>query len=67
MASIESTSSVRRRNKSLKIKTSSSSIPLVNRVSKISSLLSSSSSRAIEVERSYFPMVDQIDIQNMNT
>jgi hypothetical protein len=58
MASIESTSSVRRRNKSLKIKTSSSSIPLVNRVSKISSLLSSSSSRAIEVERSYFPMVD---------
>jgi hypothetical protein len=46
MASIESSSRARRRNKSLKMKTpSSSSTPLVNKASKISS------SKAIEVER----------------
>jgi hypothetical protein len=47
MASIESSSRARRRNKSLKIKTyrSSSSTSLQNKVSKISS------SKAIEVER----------------
>jgi hypothetical protein len=39
---------VRRRNKSLKMKTPFSSIPLINRVSKISS---PSSSTAIEVQR----------------
>ena len=58
MASIESSSRVRRRNKSLKMKTSSSSsTSLVNKASKISS-----SSKAIEAERiitrdgfGYFP------------
>jgi hypothetical protein len=46
MASIESSSRARRRNKSLKMKTpSSSSTSLVNKASKISS------SKAIEVER----------------
>jgi hypothetical protein len=47
MASIESSSRARRRNKSLKMKTpsSSSSTPLVNKASKISP------SQAIEVER----------------
>ena len=56
MASIESSSRARRRNKSLKMKTSSTSS--VNKVSKISS------SKAIEVERiitrdgfGYFPMI----------
>ena len=56
MASIESSSRARRRNKSLKMKASSTS--LVNKVSKISS------SKAIEVERiitrdgfGYFPMI----------
>lgn len=65
MASIENPSRVRRRNKSLKIKALlSSSVPLINRVSKISSLPSSSST-AIEVQRiiihdgfAYFPIVD---------
>jgi hypothetical protein len=61
MASIESSSRVRRRNKSLKMKTSSSSslTPLVNKPSKISS------SKDIEVERiinrdgfGYFPMIN---------
>ncbi len=60
MASIESSSRARRRNKSLKMKTpSSSSTSLVNKASKISS------SRAIEVERiitrdgfGYFPMIN---------
>jgi hypothetical protein len=57
MASIESSSRARRRNKSLKMKASSTS--LVNKVSKISS------SKAIEVERiitrdgfDYFPMIN---------
>ena len=57
MASIESSSRARRRNKSLKMKASSTS--LVNKVSKISS------SKAIEVERiitrdgfGYFPMIN---------
>jgi hypothetical protein len=45
MASIESSSRARRGNKSLKMKTPSSSTPLVNKASKISS------SKAIEVER----------------
>jgi hypothetical protein len=45
MASIESSSRARRRNKSLKMKTPSSSSSLVNKASKISS------SKAIEVER----------------
>ena len=56
MASIESSSRARRRNKSLKMKTSSTLS--VNKVSKISS------SKAIEVERiitrdgfGYFPMI----------
>jgi hypothetical protein len=64
MASIENPSRVRRRNKSLKIKALlSSSVPLINRVSKISS--PPSSSTAIEVQRiiihdgfAYFPIVD---------
>ena len=58
MASIESNSRARRRNKSLKMKTSSST-SLVNKASKISS------SKAIEVERiitrdgfGYFPMIN---------
>jgi hypothetical protein len=58
MASIESSSRARRRNKSLKMKTSSTLS--VNKVSKISS-----SSKAIEVERiitrdgfGYFPMIN---------
>ena len=57
MASIESSSRARRRNKSLKMKTSSTLS--VNKVSKISS------SKAIEVERiitrdgfGYFPMIN---------
>ena len=59
MASIESSSRARRRNKSLKMKASSSSTLSVNKVSKISS------SKAIEVERiitrdgfGYFPMIN---------
>jgi hypothetical protein len=63
MASIESSSRVRRRNKSLKMKSPFSSVPLINRVSKISS--PPSSSTAIEVQRimihdgfAYFPIVD---------
>ena len=58
MASIESNSRARRWTKSLKMKTSSST-PLVNKASKISS------SKAIEVERiitrdgfGYFPMIN---------
>jgi hypothetical protein len=57
MASIESSSRARRRNKSLKMKTSSTLS--VNKASKISS------SKAIEVERiitrdgfGYFPMIN---------
>jgi hypothetical protein len=57
MASIESSSRARRRTKSLKMKTSSTS--LVNKASKISS------PKAIEVERiinrdgfGYFPMIN---------
>jgi hypothetical protein len=57
MASIESSSRARRRNKSLKMKTSSTLS--VNKVSKISS------SKAIEVERiitrdgfGYFPIIN---------
>jgi hypothetical protein len=60
MASIESSSRARRRNKSLKMKASSSSTSLVNKASKILS-----SSKAIEVERiitrdgfGYFPMIN---------
>jgi hypothetical protein len=60
MASIESSSRARRRNKSLKMKTpSSSSTSLQNKASKISS------SKAIEVQRiitrdgfGYFTMID---------
>jgi hypothetical protein len=60
MASIESSSRARRRNKSLKMKTpSSSSTSLQNKASKISS------SKAIEVQRiitrdgfGYFPMIN---------
>jgi hypothetical protein len=60
MASIERSSRARRRNKSLKMKTPSSSTSLVTKASKISS-----SSKAIEAERiitrdgfGYFPMVN---------
>jgi hypothetical protein len=63
MTSVERSSSARRRNKSLKMKTPFSSVPLINRVSKISS--PPSSSTAIEVQRimiydgfAYFPIVD---------
>jgi len=59
MASIERIDKIKRRTKSLKMKTSSSSTSLVNKASKISS------SKAIEVERiitrdgfGYFPMIN---------